>query len=133
MSNIISVIKKLPGIESLAPVSREDICKAEASLNLIFAQEYKEYLSVFGTIYSDVVAISGLGGKPYDDVIELTEKCRSVNAQIPRTFYVVEDVGVDGLVIWQDESGTIYQSTPFRTPDKICNTLSEYLEYVLKG
>jgi len=42
--------------------------------------------------------------------------------------YVVEEVHVDGLVIWQDESGQVYQTIPGSLPQKIANTLSDYLD-----
>ena len=111
-------------MEHTKPVDSENICKAEQKLNVVFADDYKKYLSAFGTVESDIIAISGLGG--YLDVVELTEECRSVNSQVP--YYVIEDA--DGLVIWQDETGAIYQTTPCQPPKKIHNSLAGFLEYV---
>ena len=133
MSNIISTLKRLPGMENTAPASNDTICDAEKKLNLKFADDYRKYLATFGTVCSDLIAVSGLGGKSFSDVVNLTTKCQSVNEQIPNNFYVIEDVGVDGLVIWQDASGVVYQSVPLREPEKIHDSLSDYLEYVIKG
>ena len=133
MSNIIFTIKKLPEMESFLPVSNEIIESIEEKLKIKFAEDYKEYLLTFGAVCSDIISISGICDDSYMNVIDLTLDAKSVNEQIPKNFYVIEDIGVDGLVIWQDETGAIYQSIPFRAPEKIYNSLSEYLEYVLSG
>ena len=133
MFDIISTIKKLPSMESLSPANSETIKIAEETLKLKFAEDYKKYLSTFGAVCSDIIAISGISDKSYINVLNLTLKARSANEQIPPNFYVIEDVGVDGLIIWQDETGAIYQSTPLKAPKKINDNLSDYLEYVLKG
>jgi len=133
MSDIISTIKKLPSMESLTPASDEVIKNAEESLNLKFAGDYKEYLSVFGAAWSDSIAISGIIDDEEYGVVELTNKLRPFHTKIPLNFYVIEDVGVDGLVIWQDESGAIYQSIPNNEPMRLYDNLSDYLEYVMEG
>jgi len=133
MENIISIIKKLPEMESFAPVNNETIKIVEEKLNVKFAEDYKEYLLTFGAVCSDIIGISGICDESYMNVLDLTLDAKSVNEQVPQNFYVIEDVGVDGLVIWQDETGAIYQSIPNRPPENIYNTLSEYLEYVLNN
>ena len=40
---------------------------------------------------------------------------------------MIEDIGIDGLVIWQDEKGTIYQTSFTVEPVKIAESLEEYL------
>jgi hypothetical protein len=135
MSDIISTIKKLPSMKSYAsPASDEAIKKAEEKLNLKFADDYREYVSVFGAVCSDIIAVSGIIDDEEFGVVNLTNKLRPFYPQIPLSFYVIEDVGVDGLVIWQDETGAIYQSIPCQEPPmRIHNDLSDYLEYVIKG
>ena len=133
MSNIISTIKKLSAMESLGPASNEVITNAEVSLNLKFAGDYKEYLSVFGMVWSDNIAISGITDDEDYGVVELTNKLRPFYTQVPLNFYAIEDVGVDGLVIWQDESSAIYQSIPNNEPMRLYDNLSDYLEYVMEG
>lgn len=133
MSDIISTIIKLPGMESHKPASEEVIKSVEEKLNLKFADDYREYLINFGAVRSEIIAISGITNDPEYGVLELTNKIRLFNTQIPTNFYVIEDVGVDGLVIWQDETGTIYQSLPTKAPMQLYNNLTDYLEYVIKG
>lgn len=132
MSNIISTIKKLPGMEYLLPASIEDIKKAEEKLNLIFADDYKEYLSFFGMVWSDIIAISGISNDEDYGVVELTNKLRLTHTNIPLDFYAIEDVGVDGLVIWQNKTGVVYQSVPNHKPVRIFDNLSDFLNHQIE-
>lgn len=129
MSNIILTLRKLSSMEGLTPASDEEIKSAEVKLNLKFAKEYKEYLSHFGAVCSDIIAVSGISDDEDYDVVKLTNKMRPFYPQISLTFYVIEDVGMDGLVIWQDETGIIYQSIPGSKPFKIHDSLADFLEY----
>ncbi len=132
MSNIIAAIQKLPGMESGTPAGAEEIRTAEEELHLHFAEEYKEYLSVFGAVCSDIIAVSGLCEDEDYAVVELTKKLRSIQANIPLDFYAIEDVGVDGLVIWQDKTGTVYQSIPNYDPVRIFDSLSDFLNHQIE-
>ena len=42
--------------------------------------------------------------------------------------YVIENLNIEGVVIWQDSKGTIYQSRPNHEPKKINKSLAEYVE-----
>jgi hypothetical protein len=47
-----------------------------------------------------------------------------------QNMYVIENLGFDGLVIWQNTSGEIFQTVPDKLvkPEKIYNTLVEYFK-----
>ena len=76
---------------------------------------------------SDIIAISGISDDEDYEVVALTNSVRSWNPQIPLSFYAIEDVGVDGLVIWQDQTGAVYQSIPNYAHVQI--SLSYFLEH----
>ncbi|MCR5213326.1 MAG: hypothetical protein K6E10_02850 [Eubacterium sp.] len=61
-------------------------------------------------------------------VIEVTEKFRKKHASIKKDLYVVEDLCIDHIVIWQDETGTIYETVLEDEPKKIAGSLKDYLE-----
>jgi hypothetical protein len=42
--------------------------------------------------------------------------------------YVVEQANIDGIVIWQSETGEVFQTMPNALPIKISDSLLEYLE-----
>lgn len=128
----IESIKKLPGMEFLQPATEKQIKSAEEKLGLRFAEEYREYLSYFGMVWSDIIAISGICDDEDYEVVALTDKLKKVYLGIPSDFYVIEDVGVDGLVIWQSGTGEIYQSIPNTNPVKIFDSLSDFLIYQME-
>lgn len=130
--NILSIIEKLPEMQYFFSASEEDVFKAEKELNLVFADEYKKYLLAFGAVQSDIIAISGIIDDYDYNVVNLTKRLKLSNKNIPDNFYVIEDVGVDGLVIWQSSDGTIYQSIPNSKPVKIFGSLSEFLNYQIE-
>jgi len=136
MTKIVSIIEKFPALKSFAsPANDAMIEKAEKELNLKFANEYREYVSTYGAIWSENITVSGIidGDRDFG-VVELTSRLRSYYApQIPNNFYVIEEVGVDGLVIWQDETSAIYQSIPGSNTIKIYDNLSDFLEYAMHG
>lgn len=133
MNTIISTIRRLPEMEHTAPASADAISQAERELNLCFAEEYKEYLAFFGAARSDVVALSGIIDDEDYSVVVLTKGIKSIQPDIPKDFYAIEDVGVDGLVIWQNATGAVYQSIPNYSPVKIFDSLSDFLAHQIDG
>ena len=132
MTNIIETIHRLPDMEHAVPAGQDEILRAEHALGLRFAEEYRQYLSAFGAAWSDIIVISGILDAEDYHVVSLTQRMRSVNPDSPSTFYAIEDVGVDGLVIWQDHTGTVYQSIPNHPPVKIFDSLSAFLDYQME-
>ena len=49
------------------------------------------------------------------------------NPLIPHNLYVIEDTGIDTIVVWQNEKGQIFQSAVGLEPVKICDSLIEFL------
>lgn len=125
--DIVTIINSLPGILSLKPASKKQVLDAETQLGLKFAEEYKEYLYAFGAISADGIELTGISKAKHRDVITLTKKEWDLNEKVPHTMYVVENTGIDGIIIWQDKKGFIYTSKPFTEPKKINNSLTEYI------
>lgn len=97
--DIISIIKELPKMKFSGPVDEEEVSKVENELNLVFAEDYKKYLLNYGFAWSDIIVISGITDDEEYSVVDLTKKLKPIYKNIPSNFYVIEDVGVDGLVI----------------------------------
>lgn len=128
MSRIIETIKKLPELLTLKPVDIEEIENIEIELALRLAEEYKEYLQTFGAVMADNVELTGATKSQNRNVVSVTQREWKANPLIPHTMYVVENVGIDGIIIWQDTSGNIYQSMPNCQAEKIAGSLADYLE-----
>ena len=127
MANIIELINSLPDMLPLKPATEVQITDAELQLRISFANEYKEYLSAFGAIMADGIELTGIAKSEHRNVVSLTKKERELNPKVPNTMYVIENTCVDGIIIWQDTAGIVYQTQPNSAPKKIASSLEEYL------
>lgn len=127
MSKIIEIVKSLPDLEKVGKVSDTDIKDAEIQLRLNFANEYRDYLAEFGSISSKDMEITGIISVEYCNVVSVTKQEWELNPKVPHTMYVIENTCVDGIIIWQDTNGLIYQSSPDIEPKQIAISLADYI------
>ena len=66
----------------------------------------------------------------YEDTV--TKKEWELNPQIPHTMYVIENTYIDGIIIWQDTNGSIYQSCPSSEAKQIAASLGDYISIRIK-
>ena len=125
---IVDVISKLPDLLPLKPATDSQISDAESKLKVSFADDYKAYLKEFGAIMADGIELSGIAKSEHRSVVSLTEQERALNPNVSHTMYVIENTCVDGIIIWQDTKGKIYQTKPESKPKKIADSLVEYIE-----
>ena len=109
MSKIIEVINSLENLLVLNPASEEDVENIEIELALPLAEEYKEYVLKFGAIMADDIELTGFAKSKNRDVVQVTKREWAANNKIKRNLYVVESLGIEGIIIWQDGSGKMYQ------------------------
>ena len=128
MSKIIDVISGLKNLLPLKPATTEMIENIEIELALPLAEEYKEYLLKYGAIMADDVELTGVAKSKNRDVVQVTKREWASNSKIKHNLYVVENVGIEGIIIWQDGSGKIFESSPNNEAKQIANSLAEYLE-----
>ena len=128
MSDIKEVINNLEGLISLKAASDEAIENAENELALQLSDEYKDYLKEYGAVLAIGVELTGIAKSKHRDVVQVTKKEWAANSKISNNLYVVENVAIDGIVIWQDADGKIYESTPNNEAKFIYNNLAEYLK-----
>lgn len=127
MSKIIEVINSLENLLALKSASVEDVENVEIELALPLAEEYKEYLLEFGVIMADDIELTGIAKSKNRDVVQVTKREWAANNKIKHNLYVVENLGIDGIIIWQDGSGKVYESRPNHGATKIADSLAEYL------
>ncbi|MDO4479026.1 MAG: SMI1/KNR4 family protein [Lachnospiraceae bacterium] len=89
-------------------VTKDEVLRAESELGLSFSEEYKEYLMTFGLAMFDGHELTGLGRIERLNVILVTQQMRARFKDIPLDWYVIEDAGIDNIVIWQDSKGKIF-------------------------
>jgi hypothetical protein len=128
MSNFIKELKSAPDFVQLNPATEADIKNAEKQLRLVFADEYKEYLSTFGVADGNGHEFTGICNSARLNVINVTKKQRGYFKDIPTSFYVVEEAHIDGIVVWQDKDGAVYQTEPGVKLEKIAKSIEDYFK-----
>jgi hypothetical protein len=128
MLGIVDTIKKLPKMRGFMPASEKTIADAETQLCLKFADEYKTYLKEFGEASAYGMELTGILEVDYLNVVRATKEKWELYPQVPHNLYVIEDTTIDGIVIWQNESGEIYQTRPNKKAIKIADNLVSFLE-----
>ena len=127
MKSFIDRMKECDDYMELGGVSEEIIKNAEAMLGISFADDYRAYLVKCGIATVDGHEFTGLGRAKRLDVVTVTMNERKRNPHIPKEMYVIETIGMDRVVIWQDYRGFIYQSVCNDSPNKIAESLQAYL------
>lgn len=127
MAKIVDLINSLSGMLPLKPATATQITDAEYQLKVKFAEEYREYLSAFGAIMADGIELTGIAKSQYRNVVSLTKKEWELNPKVPHAMYVIENTCVDGIIIWQDTNGAVYQTMPNVEPIKIADSIEEYI------
>ena len=126
MLNFTEEIRRAPDFLSGSGAGEEEIAAAAAELGLEFAPEFCEYLKAFRVATSDGHEFTGLVSSARLNVVDVTQKLRAINEAVPHSCYVVEEVQTDGIVIWQDSTGTVYNSMRGCPLEKVAGSLAEY-------
>lgn len=130
MNDIVTVIKSLRNMRCLTPATEDAVKKAERDLNLSFADDYSTYLINFGVASGTGIELTGLIDSKRLNVVEVTKKARRLYKKFPDYAYVIENSGVNGMLIIQDGHGTIYSILPGGGAKRLCGSLAEYVSFV---
>lgn len=126
MSDIIEIIKKLPNLKVTGGVGDSEILEAEKALNVKFASDYKEYLHEFGQVRARGLELTGISASKLTSVVNNTLREKQLGT-IPPGMYLIEDIGIDGLLYAQDSKGGVYELLPHVKPRVYANSLTEYI------
>lgn len=89
--------------------SEELIAEAERQLNLSFPEDYREYLLMFGSISFGSTELTGLNIDGYANVVSVTLKEAQRNKSFPKGSIVLENTGIEGLLMLQHPDGEVYE------------------------
>lgn len=128
MTNIVNKLSSLPAFCSLTGASMEQIADAEKTLALRFADDYREYLLAFGIASSDGHELTGICNSKRLNVVDVTLAEKSLFPGMPQDWYVLEEANIDGIVIWQNSTGEIYQTQPDKEAIMLAGSISGYLD-----
>jgi len=127
MADIINLLKKQPDFYALTGASEAEIKAAEQNLDLQFAADYRNYVAAFGAASIDCHEMTGVCKSDRLSVVAVTQEERKKN-DVPSDWYVIEQANIDGIVIWQDSRGAVYQTGPNAKQKKLCSSLAAYIE-----
>ena len=125
--DIVKLIQSKTDLMIYSPASPELIIQAEKELQVTFSEDYIDYISAFGIAIFEGHELTGICDKKRLDVVRNTKEERALNMFVSKGWYVLENPGIDGIIIWQDGTGKIYQTIPNGQKRLIANSLAEYL------
>ncbi len=126
MSNIFDEINKKQKMFKTKPASEDAIKEAENKLGRAFSDEYKKYLLQFGAISFSNTEITGLNIEKYANVVDVTLKEIELNEDFPKDCIVLENIGVEGVLILINSKNHIFEWKN-KSAIKIHDSMEEYL------
>ncbi len=127
MSSLINAMQNLPNFAHMTGATQSDIAAAEKALGVTFAEDYRAYVSAFGAAAFEGHEFTGVCKSRRLNVVDVTLDERQQNEDIPADWYVLEQTGMDGIVIWQNSVGYVFQVTLSHSVNKVANSLVEYI------
>lgn len=128
MDKFVKKIKEKEVLFAAGGAEENVVARMEKELALRFANDYRNYLHEYGQVVVDAHELTGSHKSPRLNVVNVTEKYREKYENIPNNWYVVEDLGIDGILIWQSGDGTVYETNAAGVPNKIADSLVEYFD-----
>ena len=125
--SVKEIVMTKENVYHLEGVSDEEIIKAEEKLGLTFAEEYTTYLNEFGLLSYGVHELTGICKSIRLNVVDATIRERAENKNITDDMYLIEQIGVENMSIWQNSQGEIYEVAYGAIPQKIFDSLEEYI------
>ncbi|MBE6844340.1 MAG: SMI1/KNR4 family protein [Ruminococcus sp.] len=130
IDDIIKVLPKLNAFRARNSVDFKTIKNAESRLNLAFADEFSRYIESFGVASCYGHEFTGICKSSRLNVVDVTISERANNPDVPNDWYVIEQANIDGIVIWQNQKGEIFQTQPYCDSIKIANSIVEYITLI---
>jgi hypothetical protein len=128
MTGFLKALQEKNGFVSMVAATEEQIQNAQSQLGVLFSKEYRAYVNTFGIAAYEGHELTGIGKSSRLNVVNATLEEKEKNPNIPSDWYVIEQLHIDDVSIWQSGTGEVYQLVPGSAPVKICNSLVEYIE-----
>ena len=111
MADIVKLMQTMPDLYTMEGASEQKIQNAEQALGLKFAADYRKYVAAFGAISFESHELTGVCNSKRLSVVDVTikERCKF---DVSDDWYVLEQLNIDNIVIWQCPNGTVFQTAP---------------------
>lgn len=131
MANIIKKMKSISDLNALEGCSVEQIKEAQDALDIIFPDEYIDYVKEFGCIDFGATEWTGLNIKGRLNTVDATRQEMDVNKDFPKGFFVLENLGIDAKRVVVNEKGEVY-ILQYEKITHLCDSISDYLEMCIE-
>lgn len=131
MKKLISEIEKKYKVYRAAGCTADAVIAAEKSLGVRFSEEYRNYVMEYGAISFGPNEFTGLAVDDYIDVVTVTKREKELNQAFPKNSIVIQNLGIEGIIIIQDEDGTIYQMDESGKKKFAANGFVDYLKTII--
>lgn len=108
MSKLIELIKN-NDCDYIGKVDINIINEAQERLDIKFPEEIIEYISEFGALSYGSNEINGLGTNSYLNIVKATIDARKNFSKFPDELFVIQDIGINDLLILSDSFNKIYE------------------------
>lgn len=134
MKDIIEQLNSMPDALLGKGSTEAAIASAEEILGVKFAKDFRNYLLEVGIAAVDGREFTGLGKARRTHVVKATKTNRDRGPETLKTMYVIEEAGFDGIVVWQNSQGevfeTVFDSEPKKVAESFVDYLSKYYNYI---
>lgn len=127
MDKLRDLIKSLPHVRYSGGITQTEVVEAQKSIGISFAEDYTNYLLNFGQMQASGIELSGISDKVLTSVVKMTLEERE-RKSIPDNTYVIEELDIDGIIYVQDTQGIIYEISPGAKPNKVADSLIQYIQ-----
>ncbi|MBF1213384.1 SMI1/KNR4 family protein [Fusobacterium pseudoperiodonticum] len=131
MTLIIEKINKIEKLYHTEGCSFKQIKEAQLELGITFPDEYIDIIKKYGAISFYGTEWTGLNVGGYLNVVSATKQEREMNSAFPLDCFVLENQGIDGLIIICNEKGEVF-SIQYSKIEKIYSSISDYLDECIK-
>ena len=131
MENIIEKLKKISCLNAIEGCTNEQIKEAQDALDIMFPDEYMEYVKEFGCIDFGSTEWTGLNIKGRLNTVNATKQEMDVNVHFPKRYFVLENLGIDAKRVIVNEKGEVY-ILQYDKKTFLCGSISEYLDMCIE-
>lgn len=124
---IVEKINSIPKLFHATGCSEHQIIEAQNALDLVFPNEFVEYVKTFGVISFFRTEWTGLNVDGHLNVLTVTKQERSLNLSFPKGYFVLENHAIEGIFTVVNESGHVYLLQQDRI-EFLCCSLADYLD-----
>ena len=125
MSKLVDYLNE-KSFKGIGNCTDAEISDAEQRLKMKFPEEYRDFLRAFKAGSFRGMELMGIGTMAYLDTIINTLEERTNDDSFPKDCFVLENLGIEGMLTVVDEDGIVYSYCNGKN-SKLADSLSDYI------